>query len=56
LPKTVAIAVAAVAAIGAALAVLGAAALSDLELHQPLGDVSQELADDVVLGPLLDEL
>jgi len=55
-PQAVSIAVAAVAAIGAALAVLGAAALFDLELHQPLGDVSQELADDVVLSPLLDEL
>jgi hypothetical protein len=38
------------------LAVGGAGALLDLELHEPLDDVCQELADDVVPGPLLNEL
>ena len=38
------------------LAVGGAGALLDLELHEPIDDVCQELADDIVPGPLLNEL
>jgi len=56
LPEPIAVAVAAVAALPGPLAVLGAGALLDLEVHKPPGDVAQELPDDIVLGPLFNEL
>jgi hypothetical protein len=34
------------------LGVPGATALLDLEIHEPLGDVPEELADDIVLRAL----
>ena len=49
-------AVAAIAPVHGPLAVLGAGTLLDLELHEPLGDVGEELPDDFVLRPLLNEL
>jgi hypothetical protein len=56
LPESIAVPVAAVAALGRSLAVLGAGALLDLELHQTLGDMAEELAHDFVLSPLFNEL
>jgi hypothetical protein len=51
LPKSLAIAVATICSVGRASSVLGAAALFDFEFHEPLDDVPQELADDIVLAP-----
>src|SRR5947209_10590238 len=56
LPQPIAIPVATVAALGGSLAILGAGALLDLELHEPFGDVAEQFPDDLVLGPLLNEL
>jgi len=38
------------------LTMFGAATLINLELHEPLDDVPEEVSDDIILRPLLDEL
>jgi len=55
-PEAFSVAVSAVRAVPGPLAVGGAGALLDLELHEPIDDVCQQLADDIVPGPLLNEL
>ena len=56
LPEALSVAVPAIRPVLSPLAVGGPGPLLDLELHEPIDDVCQELADDVVPGPLLNEL
>jgi hypothetical protein len=55
-PGSLAIAIALVAAARAALAMTGAAQPLDLGRHQPFGGVAEKLADQIAIGPLLDQL
>jgi hypothetical protein len=55
-PEPIAVTVSAIHAIARAGAVVSATTLLDLEFHEPLDDVPQELANDVVLAALFNEL
>jgi len=56
LPLAIAIAIATVATVDATLTIFGAATLINLELHEPLDDVPEEVSDDIILRPLFDKL
>jgi hypothetical protein len=55
-PQAIAVAIAAVDPLAGALAVHRPGALLDLEVYEARDDLGQELADDVVLSLLLNEL
>jgi hypothetical protein len=55
-PEPIAVSVALVGALGRPLAVSGAAQALDLGRHQPFGGEGQQLAHEVAIGPLLDQL
>ncbi len=56
LPQAIAIAIATVATVDATLTIFSAATLLNPKLHEPLDDVPEEISDDIILRPLLDEL
>jgi hypothetical protein len=56
LPAPIAIPIARNLALTTALAVAGAAAAFDVEIHEPLGDEGEHLAQHVGVGPLFGEL
>ena len=55
-PTPIAVAVAAVVSIVRSLPVNGAAAFVHFELHESIGNVAEEFADNIVLSPLFNEL
>ena len=56
LPQTLAVAVAAVLPIATALAVGRPAQVVDVHRHQALDDVGDQVAKEILVGPLLDQL